>query len=191
MYPMSPDGELKGIKICNQANGFWKEEFQKRQDPMGRDYYWLTGFFHNREPEGDGVGTDEWALEQHYASVVPINTDLTAYTLMDKMAHWEKTPVRMAKNKRFDSMALGLIAGLLLPLVTLMIFWLVRDEGGLGEFLTYFQRIGALSKIISLSVIPNLLLFFLFIWTNRTFSARGVIFATLLVAMVMLVLKFA
>ncbi len=45
--------------------------------------------------------------------------------------------------------------------------------------------------MISLSVIPNLLLFFLFIWTNRTLSARGVIFATLLVAMVMLVLKFA
>ena len=88
-------------------------------------------------------------------------------------------------------MALGLISGLLLPMVTLLIFWLIRYEGGLGEFLSSFQRIGALSKVISLSVIPNLLLFFLFIWTNRTFSARGVIFATLLLAMVMLVLKFA
>ena len=86
--------ELKGIKICSQANGFWKEEFQKRQDPMGRDYYWLTGFFHNREPNGGGEGTDEWALEQHYASVVPINTDLTAHVLMDKIRHWEKAPVQ-------------------------------------------------------------------------------------------------
>lgn len=88
-------------------------------------------------------------------------------------------------------MALGLIAGLLLPLATLLVVWLVRDEGGLGEFLSYYQRFGLLSKIVSLSVIPNLLLFFLFIWTNRTFSARGVIFATLVVALVMLVLKFA
>ena len=88
-------------------------------------------------------------------------------------------------------MATGLIGGLALPMVTLVIIWLVRYEGGFGEFLSSFQRMGALSKVISLSVIPNLLLFFLFIWTNRTFSARGVIFATLVVAMIMLILKFA
>ena len=88
-------------------------------------------------------------------------------------------------------MALGLVAGLVLPMVTLVMLWQVRYQGGLGEFLSSFQRIGALSKLVSLSVIPNLLLFFLFIWTNRSFSARGVIFATLIVAMVMLVLKFA
>ena len=88
-------------------------------------------------------------------------------------------------------MALGLIAGLILPMMTLSIIWQVRYDVGLGEFLISLQRIGALSKLISLSVIPNLLLFFLFIWTNRTFSARGVIFATLIVAMIMLVLKFA
>ncbi len=88
-------------------------------------------------------------------------------------------------------MAFGLITGLMLPVSTLLIIWFVRHDMGLGEFLSSFQRIGALSKIVSLSVIPNLLLFFLFIWTNRTFSARGVIFATLVVALIMLVLKFA
>jgi hypothetical protein len=46
------------------------------------------------------------------------------------------------------------------------------------------------SKVLSLATVPNLLLFFLFIWTHRNFSARGVIFATLLMAFVMLVLKF-
>ncbi len=40
-------------------------------------------------------------------------------------------------------MVLGLITGLVLPMVTLLIFWLVRYEGGLGEFLSSFQRIGA------------------------------------------------
>ncbi len=97
----------------------------------------------------------------------------------------------MAEIKRLDSMALGLIAGLVIPLITLVLIWVVRYDIELGEFLSSFQRLGMLSKMISLSVIPNLLLFFIFIWTNRTFSARGVIFATLVVAMVMLVLKFA
>ena len=87
--PSVPSGGLKGIRMCSQANGFWKEEFQKRVDPNGREYYWLTGFFHNREPEGGGTGTDEWALGRHYASVVPVNTDFTAYPLLDKMKDWE------------------------------------------------------------------------------------------------------
>jgi 5'-nucleotidase len=86
--PSVPLEELKGIRICSQANGFWKEEFQKRKDPNGGEYYWLTGFFHNREPEGGGIGTDEWALEHHYASIVPINTDLTAHTLLEEMKEW-------------------------------------------------------------------------------------------------------
>jgi len=73
----------------------------------------------------------------------------------------------------------------------LLVIWLVRFDGGLGEFVLSFQQMSMLSKVISLAALPNLLLFFLFIWTNRTFSARGVIFATLVVAMVMLVLKFA
>ncbi|MFH0756946.1 MAG: hypothetical protein V2B15_06650 [Bacteroidota bacterium] len=94
-------------------------------------------------------------------------------------------------KKRFDTVLAGLIPGLVLPLATLLIIWMVRYEGGLKDFLTSFQRLQMLSKVLSLSTIPNLLLFFLFIWTNRTFSARGVIFATLVVAAVMLVLKFA
>lgn len=88
-------------------------------------------------------------------------------------------------------MMTGLIPGLLLPIATLLIIWLIRYEGGFKDFLSSFHRMDMLSKVMSLSAIPNLLLFFLFIWTNRTFSARGVIFATLLVALITVVLKFA
>lgn len=97
----------------------------------------------------------------------------------------------MAPEKRFDTILSGLVPGLLLPVVTLVIIWLIRYEGGFFRFLGVFQQMGMLSKILSLSVIPNLLLFFLFLWTNRPYSARGVIFATLIMAFVMLVLKFA
>lgn len=85
----------------------------------------------------------------------------------------------------------GLIPGIFLPLTTLIIIWTIKYEGGFFEFLTTFQHLGLLSKIVSLAAIPNLLLFFLFIWTDRTFSSRGVIFATLVLAFLMLVLKFA
>jgi len=88
-------------------------------------------------------------------------------------------------------MPMGLVSGLVLPVFTLLLIWLIRFDGGLVEFLSSFQKMSMLSKVLSLAAIPNLLLFFLFIWTNRTLSARGVIFGTLVVAMVMLALKFA
>ena len=88
-------------------------------------------------------------------------------------------------------MLYGLIPGILLPVITMIGFWLVRFDEGFFEFLSHFQNVGMLSKVLSLCTIPNLLLFFLFIWTNRSFSARGVIFATLVIAFVMIVLKFS
>ena len=93
-------------------------------------------------------------------------------------------------ERRFDSMLYGLILGLLLPPLALVIFWLVKSDLGFWNFLQRFHLLGMLSKVLSLASVPNLLLFFVFIWTHRNFSARGVIFATLLMAFVMLVLKF-
>jgi len=90
---------------------------------------------------------------------------------------------------RFDKLWSGLVAGLVLPALTLLVIWIVKSDLGLGEFLKEFQKLGMLSKLLSLSAIPNLLLFFFFIWTGRNFAARGVIFATLLVACVMGILK--
>jgi len=86
--------EIKGIRICKQANGYWKEEFEKRTDPMGYEYYWLTGFFHNREPNGEGEGTDELALKEHYVSIVPIDTDLTAYSSMERLKSLEMSLIK-------------------------------------------------------------------------------------------------
>lgn len=95
--PALPAEKIKGLRICSQANGFWKEEFEKRIDPTGREYYWLTGFFHNREPENGGTETDEWALKNGYVSVVPINTDLTAYKAMELMK-----PLEFAQNAKHE-----------------------------------------------------------------------------------------
>ena len=96
----------------------------------------------------------------------------------------------MKTEKKFNSVIYGLLPGIVLPLISLVIFRMIRYEGNFFEFLSQFYRMGLLSKVISLCIIPNLLLFFVFIWTDRTFSARGVIFATIVMAFVMLVIKF-
>ncbi len=92
-------------------------------------------------------------------------------------------------KKKFDTLLTGLIPALILPALTLVGFWIVKSDRGFIDFLGYFQEMKMLSKVVSLTAIPNLLLFFLFIWTKRNFSARGVIFATLLLAFLMLILK--
>ena len=92
-------------------------------------------------------------------------------------------------EKKFNTLLTGLIPALVLPTLTLLAFWLIKSDRGFVDFLQQFQQMDMLSKVVSLAAIPNLLLFFLFIWTNRNFSARGVIFATLLLAFVMLILK--
>jgi len=93
-------------------------------------------------------------------------------------------------NKKFDTLLTGLIPGLILPFLALLGFWIVKSDLGLSDFLVQLKQMNVLSKVVSLAAIPNLLLFFIFIWTHRNFSARGVIFATLVLAFFMLILKF-
>jgi hypothetical protein len=92
-------------------------------------------------------------------------------------------------EKKYDTLLTGLIPGLVLPILTLIGIWIIKSDKGLWDFLVQFQELNMLSKMVSLSGIPNLLLFFLFIWTNRNVSARGVVFATIVLAFVMLILK--
>lgn len=73
--PVGKPSEIKGVKVCRQCRGSWREEFFCRQDPRGKDYFWLTGYFQNDEP--DATDTDQWALANGYVSIVPVQVDLT------------------------------------------------------------------------------------------------------------------
>ena len=73
--------DIRGIKVCRQADANLVEEFDERTDPGGKKYYWLTGKFVNFEEGKDD--TDEWALKNGYISVVPVKTDLTAHHMVD------------------------------------------------------------------------------------------------------------
>ncbi len=82
-----PKGKPKGIKICRQAHGKWVEEFEKRTDPHGRDYHWLSGYFKNFEEES--TETDIYALENNFVSVVPVTIDMTCYKTLDQLKAWK------------------------------------------------------------------------------------------------------
>ncbi len=84
--PNIPLEKITGIKVCRQTKGYWQEEFEKRTDPQGNKYFWLTGKFHNSEPGASD--TDEWALKNNYVSIVPIQVDLTSYDTIRTIKSW-------------------------------------------------------------------------------------------------------
>ncbi len=78
--PKLPAEEIKGIRVCKQADAKWEENFDERINPHGKKYYWLTGYFNNMDSSPDA---DENALSNGYVSVVPVKFDLTAYEYID------------------------------------------------------------------------------------------------------------
>jgi 5'-nucleotidase len=74
--PAKKNDNIKGIRVCRQANAKWVEEFDQRFDPYGRPYFWMTGNFVNFDKAEDN---DEWAIANDYVSVVPCQFDLTAH----------------------------------------------------------------------------------------------------------------
>jgi len=83
--PKTPD--VKGLKVCSQTKGYWVKEFMEMKDPNGRTVYWLTGEFMNQEPANKL--SDEWALSQGYAALVPLRIDMTDYSFVEKIKDWE------------------------------------------------------------------------------------------------------
>ena len=76
-----PAGPLKGIKWARQANSRYVEEYEGRVDPNNQSYYWLTG---KLELLDEGEDLDINVLKKGYASLTPIQYDMTAYSLLKK-----------------------------------------------------------------------------------------------------------
>lgn len=81
--PVGRPDEIRGLRLCRQNRGFWREEFFRREDPNGRAYFWLTGEFVDTEPEAPD--TDQRALRDGYVAVVPVQTDLTDYRQLERL----------------------------------------------------------------------------------------------------------
>lgn len=85
--PCLPEDQIKGIMVCRQNAGYWKERFICGKDPRDKDYFWLTGHFINNEPEA--TDTDVWALDNNYVAVVPVNIDFSHYAQIKQLKQWD------------------------------------------------------------------------------------------------------
>lgn len=84
--PNKPESEIKGIVLTKQGHSKWDDVYEKRVDPYGKDYYWLTGTLLpiDKEPV-----YDQHAIENDYVSITPIHFDLTDNETYEEMAAWD------------------------------------------------------------------------------------------------------
>lgn len=82
----APEGEFKGIEWSRMADSRYVEEYEDRVDPFNRAYYWLTGQF---ELLDEGNDSDIHILNEGYATVTPIQYDLTDYNLLKEFGEEE------------------------------------------------------------------------------------------------------
>ena len=82
-FPAIPESEIKGIRLCRQNKGAWVEEYEKRTDPHGHDYFWLTGEYVNHE--SDALDTDENVLSEGYIAIVPHHLDMTEHNELERL----------------------------------------------------------------------------------------------------------
>ncbi|KNZ70237.1 stationary-phase survival protein SurE [Thermincola ferriacetica] len=83
--PAVPEKEIKGITVTKLGKRIYKNTFEKRKDPRGRDYYWMAGEAVDLAGDPD---TDINAVKRNEISVTPIVFDITNYQLIKKLQEW-------------------------------------------------------------------------------------------------------
>jgi 5'-nucleotidase len=80
--PAVPFPEIRGVAITRQGMARFKERFERRVDPRGNVYYWLTG----ETALEDGIpDADALALKENKITITPISYDLTCLEEMRRL----------------------------------------------------------------------------------------------------------
>ena len=91
----------------------------------------------------------------------------------------------------YNKLLTGLVLGILLPSISVLLFYLVKHPAkSFYDFLVLVTEMDVISPILSLCALPNLGIFYFFINREWWYSARGIILATLLWAILVFLVKF-
>lgn len=80
------DQPIKGLKVCQQARGYWNQEWDPCPKKGDDRYFWLAGNFVNTDADNDI--NDRSALDNGYGAITPVKVDATAYEVMDMLQTW-------------------------------------------------------------------------------------------------------
>jgi 5'-nucleotidase len=80
-----PSGPIQGIQVTRQGLRVYRDRLDRRIDPRGNPYFWIGGDAPIGYPE---TGTDVGALAEGFASVTPLQLDLTSYPAIHALKRW-------------------------------------------------------------------------------------------------------
>ncbi len=83
--PDLPDGQLKGVKVTRLGMRHRSEPVVRAKDPHDRNVYWVGAAGAGQDA---GPGTDFDAVASGYASVTPLQIDLTRHSILPDLERW-------------------------------------------------------------------------------------------------------
>lgn len=84
--PYEPGEPVAEVVITRQGQRVYRDQLEKRIDPRGQPYYWIGG----ESPTGvEEAGTDFGMLARGFATVTPLQLDLTARDALERLEAWK------------------------------------------------------------------------------------------------------
>jgi 5'-nucleotidase len=83
--PDIPADEMKGIRVTTLGRRVYSDSLTRREDPSGREYFWIGGGVSSWTGRGD---SDFRAVQAGYVSITPLHLDLTNYDLISEVRSW-------------------------------------------------------------------------------------------------------
>jgi len=73
---------FKGIRVTRQGHSVWEDYYERRTDPHGQEYFWLTG---KMVPVTELEDADDLVVADGWAAVTPIHYELTNFRYLDTL----------------------------------------------------------------------------------------------------------
>ncbi len=83
--PDLPDGQMRGIKVTRLGSRHRSKPIVKTKDPRGRNVYWVGNAGTGQDA---GPGTDFHAVAEGFASITPLQIDLTRHAALPELQRW-------------------------------------------------------------------------------------------------------
>jgi 5'-nucleotidase len=84
--PSLDRGDPRGIRVVPQGLQRYREKYDRRKDPRGRTYFWITPDLQSPAEDPD---TDVTGLAEGFITVTPLKFNLTDAARLEEMRGWE------------------------------------------------------------------------------------------------------
>ncbi|MEW6409158.1 MAG: 5'/3'-nucleotidase SurE [Nitrospirota bacterium] len=84
--PNLPLSEINGVRVTGQGKRIYGDILTEMSDPTGKKHFWIGG---NRLSWEKAEDTDFDAIEKNAISITPIHLNLTNYSAIEYLRHWE------------------------------------------------------------------------------------------------------